>query len=232
MAVTGTSTFNLDIGEICEEAFERAGLELRTGYDLRTARRSLDLLCIEWQNRGINLWTIEKKELTLVPGQTTYTLDNDVVDLIEHSIRTNSGDSDRQNDIPVTRISVSTYSTIPSKLTQGRPIQVWIDRQREAPQVNFWPVPDSAETYTFCYYYLRRVYDVGDTASFNADVPFRFLPALVAGLAFQVAMKRPELAERAVLLRDYYMEQFDLAAQEDRVKASIQFIPYSYSYGE
>ena len=232
MAVTGTSNFNLDIGEICEEAFERAGLELRTGYDLRTARRSLDLLCIEGQNRGINLWTITKKELVLTPGQSTYVLDSDIVDLIEHSIRTNSGDSNQQNDIPVTRISNSTYSTIPSKLSQGRPIQIWINRQREAPEINFWPVPDSTETYTFCYYYLRRVYDVGDTASLNADVPIRFLPALTAWLAFQIAMKRPELAERAVLLRDYYLEQFDLAAQEDRVKASIQFVPYSYSYGQ
>ena len=232
MAVTETTAFNLDIGEICEEAFERAGLELRTGYDLRTARRSLDLLCIEWQNRGLNLWTITKGTKVLTQGTSQYTLGSDVVDLIEYTIRTDDGDADRQNDIPITRISNSTYSTLPSKLTQGRPIQLWIDRQRDAPILNFWPVPDGADTYTFVYYYLRRLYDVGDSASYNADVPIRFLPALIAGLAFHIAMKKPELADRVVLLRDYYIEQFDLAAQEDRVKASFQFVPYSYSYGE
>ena len=232
MAVTNTSAFNLDIGEICEEAFERAGVELRTGYDLRTARRSLDLLCLEWQNRGINLWTVAKGTQVLTQGTSEYTLGSDIIDLIEYTIRTDAGDSSKQNDIPITRISNSTYSTLPNKLTEGRPIQIWINRQREAPVINFWPVPVGAETYTFVYYYLRRIFDVGDTASNNADVPVRFLPALIAGLAFHIAMKKPELADRAVMLRDYYIEQFDLAAQEDRVKASFQFVPYSYSYGE
>jgi len=232
MAVTGTTAFNLDIGEICEEAFERAGVEMRTGYDLRTARRSLDLLCIEWQNRGVNLWTITKGTKTLTAGTSEYTLGSDIVDLIEYTIRTDAGDSSKQNDIPITRISNSTYSSLPNKLTEGRPIQLWIDRQRDAPKVHFWPVPDSVDTYTFVYYYLRRIYDVGDSANYDADVPARFLPALIAGLAFHIAMKKPELAERAVMLREYYIEQFDLAAQEDRVKASFQFVPYSYSYGE
>ena len=119
MAVTNTSAFNLDIGEICEEAFERAGVELRTGYDLRTARRSLDLLCLEWQNRGINLWTVAKGTQVLTQGTSEYTLGSDIIDLIEYTIRTNAGDSSRQNDIPITRISNSTYSTLPNKLTEA-----------------------------------------------------------------------------------------------------------------
>tara|TARA_R110001592_G_scaffold320937_1_gene599155 strand:+ start:77 stop:775 length:699 start_codon:yes stop_codon:yes gene_type:complete len=232
MATSGVSTFNLDIGEICEEAFERAGLEMRTGYDLRTARRSLNLLCLEWQNRGINLWTVTKKEIPLVAGTSKYDIELDAIDLIEQFIRTDAGSSTSQSDIPITRISNSTYSGIPSKLTTGRPIQVWINRQRERPEINVWPVPDGTQAYTFVYYYLRRIQDVGDVASLDADVPVRFLPALVAGLALHIAIKRPESKERVVLLKEYYEEQFQLASEEDRVKATIQFVPYSYSYGQ
>ena len=232
MATSGVSTFNLDIGEICEEAFERAGLEMRTGYDLRTARRSLNLLCLEWQNRGINLWTVTKQEIPIVAGTAKYNIELDAIDLIEQFIRTDVGSSTGQSDIPITRISNSTYSGIPNKLTTGRPIQVWINRQRERPEINIWPVPDGTQTYTFVYYYLRRIQDVGDVASLDADVPVRFLPALVAGLALHIAIKRPESQERVVLLKEYYEEQFRLASEEDRVKASIQFVPYSYSYGQ
>ena len=220
MATSGISTFNLDIGEICEEAFERAGLEMRTGYDLKTARRSLNLLCLEWQNRGINLWTVTKKEIDIVAGTALYNIETDAIDLIEQFIRTDSGSITGQSDIPITRISNSTYSGIPNKLTTGRPIQVWINRQRERPEVKF------------VYYYLRRIQDVGDVASLDADVPSRFLPALVAGLALHIAIKRPESQERVVLLKEYYEEQFKLASEEDRVKATVQFVPYSYSYGQ
>ena len=154
MTTSGTSTFNLDIGEICEEAFERAGLEMRTGYDLRTARRSLNLLCLEWQNRGINLWTVQKGEITIVAGTAKYNIETDAVALIEQFIRTDEGSTTGQSDIPLTRISNSTYSGIPNKLTTGRPIQVWINRQRERPEVNLWPVPDSAQPYKLVYYYF------------------------------------------------------------------------------
>jgi len=232
MATSGTSTFNLDIGEICEEAFERAGLEMRTGYDLRTARRSLNLLCLEWQNRGINLWTVQKGEITIVAGTAKYDIETDAVALIEQFIRTDDGSTTGQSDIPLTRISNSTYSGIPNKLTTGKPIQVWIDRQRDKPEVNLWPVPDSSKPYKLVYYYLRRIQDVGDVASLDADVPVRFLPALVAGLALHIAIKRPESQERVVLLKEYYEEQFRLASEEDRVKATVQFVPYSYSYGQ
>jgi hypothetical protein len=125
---SGASAFNLDLTELVEEAFERAGSELRNGYDLRTARRSLNIMFADWANRGINLWTIETGSITLVPGQNTYALPNDTIDLLEHLIRTDSNSTSNQADLTITRISVSTYATIPNKLTQARPIQVWIQR--------------------------------------------------------------------------------------------------------
>jgi hypothetical protein len=125
---SGASSFNLDLTELVEEAFERAGSELRNGYDLRTARRSLNIMFADWANRGINLWTIETGSITLVPGQNTYALPDDTIDLLEHLIRTDANSTSNQADLTITRISVSTYATIPNKLTQARPIQVWIQR--------------------------------------------------------------------------------------------------------
>ena len=147
MATSGTTAFNMDFTEIAEEAWERAGREMRSGYDLRTARRSMNLLTIEWQNRGINLWTIEEGSVNLVDGTAQYTLDADTIDLLEHVIRTNSGNANTQSDLTINRINVSTYSSIPNKLSEGRPIQMWIDRRRDAPVLNLWPVPDKTDTY-------------------------------------------------------------------------------------
>ena len=222
MATSGTATFNLDLADIVEEAFERSGSELRTGYDLRTARRSMNLLFADWANRGVNMWTIEQGSIPLTPGTATYNLPSDTVDLLEHVIRTGSGTT--QADLTITRISVSTYATIPTKTTQGRPIQVWIDRKTTTPTITVWPVPDNSQAYTFVYWRLRRIQDAG-TGSDTMDVPFRFLPAMVAGLAYYIALKTPEGIKRIDLLKTQYDEAWMLASDEDREKAPIRFVP-------
>ena len=306
MATNGASAFNLDLNELVEEAFERAGLELRTGYDLRTARRSLNLMTIEWANRGINLWTIEQGQIVMATGQASYPFPVDTIDLLDQVIRTNSGTTN-QSDINITRISESTYSTLPNKLTQGRPIQVWINRQsgqsnptssvttanvsstdttitvntvvglatngfikldsetiyysnvsgnqllncargqnnttaaahttgaaltnQNLPSINVWPTPNApGNQYVFVYYRLRRVQDAG-TGVTEQDIPFRFLPCMVAGLAYYIAMKKPEVpGDRVLALKAAYEEQFQLAADEDREKASIRFVPREMFY--
>jgi len=301
MAVTsGTSSFNLELTELVEEAFERAGRELRSGYDLRTARRSLNIMFAEWANRGINMWTIEQGQIDLVQGQSTYALPNDTVDLLEHVIRTQAGQTSNQADLTITRISVSTYATLPNKLQQARPIQVWVQRLdgqtaasittvassvsatdttitvtstlgmpaagfvligsetinytaisgndltgcfrgqngttaathnagdavsvQNLPAVTVWPTPDGAQTYQFVYWRLRRTQDAGGGVNVM-DVPFRFIPCMAAGLAYYVAGKIPEGAERLGMLKQQYDEAWELAAYEDHEKAAIRFVP-------
>ena len=223
MATSGTTAFNPDFTEIAEEAWERAGREMRSGYDLRTARRSMNLLTIEWQNRGINLWTIEEGSVTLTEGTSEYSLPNDTVDLLEHTIRTDSGNATTQSDLTISRISVSTYASIPNKLSQGRPIQVYIERLRTTPKINVWPVPDKSG-YVFYYWRMRRIEDSGHGAE-TADMNFRFLPCLMAGLAYYISQKDPELMPRVPMLKEIYEEQFALAAGEDREKTSARFVP-------
>ena len=224
MATSGTTVFNLDLSEIVEEAFERCGAELRTGYDLKTARRSLNLLFADWANRGINLWTVEQGSIPLVQGTATYNLPSDTVDLMEHVIRTGAGNASTQADLTITRISVSTYSSIPNKLTQARPIQVYINRQTPTPNVTVWPTPDGSQTYTFIYWRLRRIQDAGDGSN-TMDVPFRFIPCMVAGLAYYLAMKLPDGMNRMQVLKAQYDEAWDFASTEDREKAAIRFVP-------
>ena len=224
MATSGTQTFNLDLSEIVEEAFERCGAELRTGYDLRTARRSLNLLFADWANRGINMWTIEQGSITLVPGTATYNLPIYTVDLMEHVIRTGSGNASTQADLNITRISVSTYATIPNKLTQARPIQVYIDRISPTPTITVWPVPDNVQTYTFVYWRLRRIQDAGSGVN-TMDIPFRFLPCMIAGLAAYLSLKVPGGLERNQMLQAQYDAAWELAAGEDREKAAVRFVP-------
>ncbi len=304
MTTSGTSTFDMNFTEIAEEAYERAGREMRTGYDLRTARRSMNLLTIEWANRGINMWTIEQGTIDLVQGQNTYALPNDTIDLLEHVIRTQPNNSSTQSDLTITRISVSTYATIPNKLTQARPIQLWVQRMSgetalsaitlngsitatdttialstsvglatsgyikldneiiyygyvdgnslgncirgqanttatthtsgtqlsvpNLPAVTVWPTPDQGSVgnpfYQLVYWRMRRIEDTGGGIR-TADMPFRFLPCLVSGLAYYLATKNPELAGRIDLLKGQYEEQFQLAAGEDREKAAIRFVP-------
>lgn len=223
MTTSGTTAFDMDFTEIAEEAWARAGREMRSGYDLRTARRSMNLMTIEWQNRGINLWTVAEGSVSLTTGTGQYNLPADTIDLLEQVIRTNAGNVNNQSDLTMTRISVSTFATIPNKLTRGRPIQVWIDRQRDQPQINVWPVPDSND-YTFVYWRLRRIQDAGNGVE-TADMNFRFLPCLVAGLAYHIAMKDPDLAPRIELLKQEYEAQFILAAGEDREKTPFRFVP-------
>ena len=297
---TGTSLFNLDFTEIAEEAFERAGREMRSGYDLRTARRSMNLMTIEWANRGLNMWTMEAGSFTLTPGLNTYALPVDTIDLLDHVIRTGGNSATLQSDLNITRISVSTYATIPNKLATGRPIQVWIQRMSgetnpagatlvgalnatdtsfdlsttdglaasgfikldseviyygyitgntlggcfrgqnnttaathttltpayvpQLPAVTVWPTPDNTTTYQFVYWRLRRIQDAGSGVEV-ADMNFRFLPALTAGLAYYIAMKDPNLMNRVDMLKQAYMEQFDLAAGEDHEKAALRLVP-------
>ena len=224
MATSGTASFNMDFTEIAEEAFERAGREMRSGYDLRTARRSMNLLTIEWQNRGINMWTIEEGTLALVAGQTTpYDLPADTIDLLEHQIRTGNGNAATQSDLTISRISVSTYAAIPNKLSQGRPIQLYIERLRDAHKVNVWPIPDN-NNYILYYWRMRRIEDAGSGIE-TADMNFRFFPCLVAGLAYYIALKLPDMVDRVPMLKAVYDEQFELAAGEDREKTSARFVP-------
>jgi hypothetical protein len=224
MTTSGTTAFSLDFTEIAEEAWERAGKEMRSGYDLRTARRSMNLLTIEWQSRGINMWTIEEGQVALTQGTGTYTLPADTIDLLDHVIRTGDGVAAIQTDLTITRISVSTYSSIPNKLSQGRPIQLYVQRLRDAPQVTVWPVPDQSSYYVLKYWRMRRIQDAGSGVE-TPDVQFRFLPALVAGLAYHLAVKSPDLVDRVPMLKAMYDEAFENAAGEDREKASDRFVP-------
>jgi hypothetical protein len=234
MTVSGVANFDMNFTELAEEAWERAGREMRTGYDLRTARRSANIMMAEWANRGINMWTIESGSIPLVQGTATYNLPADTVDLLEHVIRTGSGNSATQSDLTITRISVSTYATIPNKLSQARPIQVYIDRKQEVPTITVWPIPDQGPSgspyYTFVYWRLRRMDNI-DTGSNTADVNFRFLPCLTAGLAYYIAMKIPEGMQRLSMLKAEYESQWQLAADEDREKAADRFVPRQYFIG-
>ncbi len=229
MATSGTYSFNLDLSDILEEAYERAGLELRSGYDYRTARRSLDLMFLEWQNKGLNLWTVQEGSQTLTAGTGRYALAGDQLDVIEASLRTDDGDADKQSDLTMSRISISQYSHLTNKLTQGRPIQYWIEKDPDAIALNVWPVPDDAQTYKVNYYYIQRVEDTGSPASNNVDIPARFLPCMAAGLAYYISVKRPEASDRAPLLKQIYDEQWDLAADADRDKSSFFMVPGGYS---
>ena len=236
MTTSGTTTFNMNLNDLVEEAFERCGSELRTGYDLRTARRSLNLMTIEWANRGINLWTVEQGSIPMVQGQIVYDLPIDTIDLIDHVVRTQTGQG--QTDINISRISVDTYSTIPNKNAQGRPIQVWINRQSGAtepvtgvayPQINVWPAPEQSNFYTFVYWRLRRIQDAGSGIT-TQDIPFRFLPCMVAGLAYHMSLKIPEAVDRIPMLKAMYDELWQQAADEDREKAPLRIAPRQMFY--
>jgi len=230
MTTTGTTDFNLNLNFLVEEAFERCGAEMRTGYDLRTARRSLNLLAIEWANRGINLWTVEEGTIPLQQGVSQYGMPADTIDMLDHVIRTQNGQA--QTDINITRISVDTYSTIPNKNAQGRPIQLWFNRLGgqdgytgvQYPTINVWPVPDQSNLYTLVVWRLRRIQDAGTGIS-TPDIPFRFLPCMVAGLAYHLSKKLPGALERTQMLKSDYEELWQQAADEDREKAPLRIAP-------
>ena len=230
MATSGTYTFDLDLADVMEEAFERAGTELRSGYDYRTARRSLNLLMLEWQNRGLILWTVRNTTQALTAGTTAYSLGADVLDIVEGSIRTDAGSVTSQFDQSMTRISISDYSQLANKLTQSKPLEYYVEKNPDGIIVHLWPAPDGQETYTFAYYYMQKIEDTGSPASNNMDVPARFLPCLVSGLAYQLSMKYPESAARAQMLKADYDEQFTLAVESDRNKASLFISPGGYQF--
>jgi hypothetical protein len=225
MTTSGTTVFNPDLNEILEESFERCGAEARTGYDLRTARRSLNILLAGWANLGINLWTVDSGTINLVQGTSTYNLPDDTVDLIEHVIRTGAGAASTQADLTITRISVSTYSSIPNKLQQARPIQVWVNRQAPTPQITIWPTPDGSQQYQFVYWRLRRLQDAGAGGTYTQDIPFRFIPPLISGLAYYLSMKIPGAMERMQVLKAQYDQDLELAMGEDRDKSAVRFVP-------
>lgn len=303
MATTsGSASFNLDLTELVEEAFERAGSELRTGYDLKTARRSLNLLFADWANRGVNMWTFEQGTITLTQGLNTYAIPTDTVDLLDHVIRTQANVAATQSDLTITRVSVSTYATLPNKLIQARPIQVWYQRLdgqimpttavlstsisatantvvlsnvvglpaigyinldsetifynyidgntlsncfrgqngtttaahtasasakiyiNNVPRVTMWPTPDGSQTYQFVYWRMRRVQDAGNGVNVM-DVPFRFVPCMVAGLSYYIALKVPGGMERLVVLKQQYDEAWMTAADEDQERAALRLVP-------
>jgi len=218
MTTSGSRDFNLDVGEIIEEAYERCGLEVRTGYDARTARRSLNLMFADWANRGLNLWTVKQGTITLTAGQAQETLTDDVVDLLEVTLRRDG------TDYEVERISRGEYATLPNKTTQGRPSQFYFDRQID-PVINLWTVPENS-TDQLIYYYVRRIEDA-DALVNTTDMPFRFYPCMVAGLAYYMAMKRAP--ERVQLLKSVYEEEFQRAADEDEGRTPLKLQP-SLSY--
>lgn len=219
-----TGTFNPDLNELFEEAFERAtnGVrELRTGYDFRTLRRSLNFMMTDWASRGINMWALESGTVNLVAGTATYNLPVDTVDLIEFMLREGTGTN--QADINVSRITVTDYATLPNKNSQGLPSQIFIERLAAIPRFTLWPVPN-ASTYQLYYWRLRRLGD-GGTGVSTPDVPFRFLNAFVAGLAYYLAQKLPEGAALVDTLKARYDEAWTTAADEDRDRATLRLIP-------
>jgi hypothetical protein len=218
---SGTYDFKLDILQVCEEAYERAGLEMRTGWELRTARRSLELLALEWVNRGLNLWTVTEASVSLVSGTRTYALEDDCIDVLEGVLRDGTGTD--QTDYSLTRLSVSTYAQTSNKNTEARPTSMYVDRQTRV-SVTLYPTPNDS-TQVFRYWYIRRIQDLGSANTNNNDMPERFIPALIAGLAFNIALKRPEAADRVPMLKALYEEAYELAASEDRNKAPLVFSP-------
>jgi hypothetical protein len=308
MTTTGSTAFNLDMNDLIEEAFERCGLELRTGYDFKTARRSLNILTIEWANRGINLWTVEQGQIIMNTQQAIYALPLDTIDILDASTRTNNGSQSNQTDINLSRISEPTYMTIPNKNANGRPIQMWVNRQsgetastaqttlngainatdttitlanaanlptqgfinidsetiayqnivgnqivnawrgqngtvaashltaasvfnNNLPSINVWPTPNPpGNQYTLVYYRMRRIQDGGSGVR-TQDIPFRFIPCMVAGLAYYLSAKLPGVDPgRIPMLKAEYEQQFQLAAEEDREKAAIRFVPRNLFY--
>lgn len=211
-----------DLADVFEEAFERIGLEFRGGYDLKTVRRSLNLMLLEWQNRGLNLFTIDSGTLSLTAGTATYTMPEDTIDLIEHQLRTGTGTS--QVDSSLGRISVSTYAQQSSKNTQGRPSQIFVQRLATGTTVTLWPVPDATTTYTLLYYRLQGIDGLSSGIGTSAAIPPRFVPAMVAGLAYYLSMKKAPQMSQA--LKMDYEGQYQLAADEDTDSSPVRFVPF------
>jgi len=230
MATSGTTTFNLDISDIMEEAYDLCGLELRSGYSYRGAKRALNLVFLEWQNKGLNLWTIEQGSATLVAGTSSYTAESSTLDIVDVSIRTNAGDIDDQFDQRLNRISRTEYNHQASKLTQSKPTQFYVDKDNDSVKIVLWATPDSTQTYTLVYDYVKRIEDVGTVGTNNADVPSRYLPCLTYALAYNLATKNPEALQRVPLIKQRYEELWNEVSDADRERAPIRFVPDLATY--
>ena len=228
MAVSGSKDFELDVADYIEEAFERCGLELRTAYDLRTARRSLNLLLAEWANRGLNQWTIQEKTIAMVEGTTSYNVDSSVstaaIDVLDAFVRQTV--NSENSDIQMTRLSRSEYSAIPNKSTEGQPLQFFVDKQI-SPTISVYPTPDETSKYTVHLNVLTRMDDV-DAATNTLQMPFRFYPCLAAGLAYYISIKKNP--ERTGLLKQIYEEEFQRALDADEDRASSRITPDISNY--
>ena len=225
MATSGTTTFNLDLSDIMEEAYELCGLVMRSGYDYRTARRALNLIFLEWQNKGLNLWKIEQDTQALTAGTSSYAANSAALEIVDAFIRTDSGNTDKQFDQQLTRISRTQYNHQAKKLSQSKPTQFHVDKGTSSINIVLWSTPDSAQTYTLVYDYIKRIEDAGDLASNNADVPARYLPCLTYALAYNIACKEMEAQPRVPMIRNRYMELWNEVSDADRERASVRFVP-------
>jgi hypothetical protein len=225
MATSGTTSFTLDISDIMEEAYDLCGLELRSGYSYRSAKRALNLVFLEWQNKGLNLWTIEQGTATMTAGTSSYTADSSALDIVDVFVRTDSGNTSKQFDQRLNRISRTEYNHQANKLTQSKPTQFYVDKDNDAVKIVVWSVPDAADTYTLVYDYVKRIEDVGTIASNNADVPTRYLPCLTYALAHNIACKSPEAQNRIPMIKQRYDELWKDVSDADREKAAVRFVP-------
>tara|TARA_R100000935_G_scaffold12016_1_gene23784 strand:+ start:671 stop:1348 length:678 start_codon:yes stop_codon:yes gene_type:complete len=225
MATSGTKTFSLSIADTIEEAYELAGVELRTGYDAETARRSLNIMFADWSNRGINLWTIEKVSTTLTTGTASYSLNSFDIDIVSAVVRVTDS-AGKSTDLAVDRIGRTEYLNIPDKTIQGRPTQIFLDRQT-TPVLNVWPTPDNTATYTLIANTIQRI-DDASASNQDPEVPSRFIPCMASGLSYYLALKKNP--EKAGMLKQQYEQDFQLAAQEDRGRASLFLTPARNSY--
>ena len=217
---SGTQTFDLNLNEVVEDAYELCGLVATTGSDYRSARRSLDMMFIEWANRGTNFWTLHENQTALAAGQQTVDLDPNVLDIIEHYTRLNDGEPG-QTDLHLKRIGVDDWANLPNKNSRGRPVNIWVEKTKEFPVLHLWPVP--TKPYTLVWHELIRIEDTGNNPADNLDVPWRFIPAMVAGLAVRVAEKRAP--ERLQILFVKETTTWDDAVASDRERRATRFSP-------
>ena len=225
MATSGITTFTLDIGDILEEAYDLCGMEMRSGYDFRSAKRALNLIFLEWQNKGLNLWAIEQNTQTLTAGTSSYALPSDALDVVDAFIRTDSGDINKQFDQRLNRVSRTQYNHQATKLNQSKPTQFYIDKNAGTSNIILWSTPDSAQTYTLVYDYIARIEDAGSPASNNADIPARYLPCLTYALACNIGTKHNEAFQKVPFLKQRYDELWSDASEADRERATIRFVP-------
>lgn len=230
MATSGTTTFNLDLTEIMEEAFDLCGVSMMSGGDFNTAKRALNLIFLEWQNKGLNLWKVEQGSISLVAGTSSYAANAAALEIVDAFIRTDANDTDKQTDTKLRRISRVEYNHQAKKLTQSKPTQYYVDKGTSDINLVVWSTPDSAQTYTLFYDYIKRIEDAGTNADANPDVPARYLPCLTYALALNVAMKYPEANPKVPLLKQRYDELWREVSESDRERAAIKFVPDLGSY--